>query len=186
MARRYGLCLVKTAGWKHAGGLTLMMGCIATVVACSTEQTQPIIVPVVGPTTTSAPAGAANAQSSSTTPPNSGGNLPTTCEAVSTSDEVADAIGRSVEGVPRSSVGQPDSKIGRTARLDCYYGLSDGEPVTDALVTISLASYTDAQAAEDRVEATVDGERDAGADQAAVKVGEDEGTLLTGKTVTLV
>jgi len=105
---------------------------------------------------------------------------------VSTTSEVADAIGRTITGQPRTVPGTPEQTIGRTGRIDCYYGLADGQPVGQATVAIGVATYTDGQAAARRVVRTVDDERAAGANVSSVAVGQEQGTLLVGETITLV
>lgn len=79
--------------------------------------------------------------------------------------------------------GTPDTKIGRTARIDCYYGLTEGQQLPDAPMSVGLASYTDPDAAARRVSATVDGEKQAGAKISDVQVGSDKGKLIVGKKV---
>ncbi|GAB3903760.1 hypothetical protein GCM10029964_096210 [Kibdelosporangium lantanae] len=114
------------------------------------------------------------------------GALPTGCEAVATVEEVSNAVGKPVQGVKLVS-GSADTKIGRTARVDCFYGLGDKTDTTDAPVAVGLASYTDTQSAAKRVAATVEDEKQAGAKATDTKIGPDKGTLLIGrKTATLV
>src|SRR5262249_7257142 len=96
---------------------------------------------------------------------------------------VSTAVGKPVQGA-KLVTGSPDTKIGRTARVDCFYGLSpDSQNNTDAPVTVGLASYVDTQSAARRVSSTVDGERQAGAKVNDLQVGTDKGTLLVGKKV---
>ncbi|MBP2324506.1 hypothetical protein JOF56_004891 [Kibdelosporangium banguiense] len=115
------------------------------------------------------------------------GALPTGCGAIATAEEVSDAVGQAMAGTARPVAGTADQSIGRTARIDCYYGLTDGQELQDAPIRVGLASYADAKAATTRVEKTVDEERGAGAKASQVQVGPDKGTLLVGKkTVTLV
>jgi hypothetical protein len=86
-------------------------------------------------------------------------------------------------GTAKLVTGTLDQSIGRTARIDCYYGLTEGQALPDAPVRVGLASYSDAKAATTRVEKTIDEERAAGAKVSQVQVGPDKGTLLVGKNV---
>lgn len=115
-------------------------------------------------------------------PPSPGGDkaVPKTCGGLATLAEVTDILGTAVTGQTLPVVGVPEPKIGRTARLDCYYGVPAGQPVGAAAVQIGLASYTDPAAAQRRATNTIDTEREAGAKATEVPVGPDRGTLLTG------
>ncbi|HET9139648.1 hypothetical protein [Actinophytocola sp.] len=112
--------------------------------------------------------------------------VPKTCGGVASLTEVTDLLGTAVTGQTLPIVGVPEPKIGRTARIDCYYGVPDGQPVSAAAVWIALASYTDRPAAQRRMTSTVETEREAGAKAVDVSVGPDRGVLLTGTTRTLV
>lgn len=124
-----------------------------------------------------------SSSASSSAPARIVGALPTGCGAIGAAEEIADAIGRALTGAPRLITGAADQKIGRTARIDCYYGLDNNQDVKDAPIAVGLASYTDASAASRRVQSTVEDERKAGATVREVTVGEDKGTLLIGKKV---
>jgi hypothetical protein len=112
--------------------------------------------------------------------------VPKTCGGVATLTEVTDLLGTAVTGQTLPIVGVPEPKIGRTARIDCYYGVPDGQPVSAAAVWIALATYTDRTAAQRRMTSTVETEQEAGAKASDVPVGPDRGVLLTGTTRTLV
>jgi hypothetical protein len=94
--------------------------------------------------------------------------------------EVSDLLNAAITGQTLPVVGVPEPKIGRTARLDCYYGVPDGQGVPAATVSIGLASYTDEGAARRRMTSTVESERDSGAKANEVQVGSDKGILLNG------
>jgi hypothetical protein len=133
----------------------------------------PLVVPVPSFTSAKVTPGAARIV----------GALPTGCGAIATPEEISNAIGRAMSGSSKAVNGAPDTKIGRTARIDCYYGLTDGQALPDAPVTVGLASYSDTGAASRRVSATVDSEKAAGAKVSDVPVGSDKGTLLVGKKI---
>ncbi|HEU5475133.1 MAG TPA: hypothetical protein VFV67_31190 [Actinophytocola sp.] len=112
--------------------------------------------------------------------------VPRTCGGVASLTEVTDILGAAVTGQTLPIVGVPEPKIGRTARIDCYYGVPDGAPVSAAVVQIGLASYTDRSAAQRRMTSTVETERETGAKASDVPVGADRGVLLNGAKRTLV
>jgi hypothetical protein len=80
----------------------------------------------------------------------------------------------------------PRADIGRTARIDCYYGVPTGRPVAEAKVWIGLASYVNAESARKRLATTVADERTAGATAGDVEVGQDRGVLIRNANWTLV
>lgn len=147
---------------------------------CATETRTPLIVP----------APSYSSSTSSTSPVKSAssrivGALPKGCGEIGTPEEIADAVGKPMPGAPKLVSGTADAGIGRTDRIDCYYG--GGEQPADAPVQVGLASYNDAPTAATRVQKTIDDEKAAGAKASEVTVGADKGTLLTTKkTVTLV
>jgi hypothetical protein len=124
--------------------------------------------------------------SSSAPAPQGDRTVPKTCGGLATLTEVVDILGVAVTGQTLPVVGVPEAKIGRTARLDCYYGVPDGRGTADAPVWIGLASYTDEAAAKKRMTSTIDTERETGAKASDVPVGADRGVLLIGAKRTLV
>ncbi|HEV8560247.1 MAG TPA: hypothetical protein VGR06_28260 [Actinophytocola sp.] len=106
--------------------------------------------------------------------------VPKTCGGLATLGEITEILNAAVTGQTLPIVGVPEPKIGRTARLDCYYGVPDGQPVTAAVVTIGLATYTDETAAQRRLASTIETEREAGAKSSQVPVGPGQGVLLLG------
>ncbi|ONI70960.1 hypothetical protein ALI144C_51290 [Actinosynnema sp. ALI-1.44] len=153
---------------------------IAGLAACGTEKRTPLVVP------------APSYSPSSTSPLKSAssrivGALPTGCGAIGTPEEISDAVGKQLPGATKFVNGNADASIGRTDRIDCFYGVGNSEQVNDAPVRVGLASYNDANSAATRVQKTIDDEKGAGAKASEVPVGSDKGTLLTArKTVTLV
>lgn len=145
-------------------GLSLPLG-----TACATA-TEPIEDPEVPVFSTPPPPGAAE-----------GRDVPATCDEVVTAEEIGRILGILLTGRVHPVVGVPEEAIGRTARLDCYFGLRQGAPYRTATVWIALATYTDAAAAARRVSATAADERAAGARVSDVPVGLDRGVLLRGE-----
>lgn len=112
--------------------------------------------------------------------------VPKSCGGVATVTEVTDILQVAVTGQTLPVVGVPEPKIGRTARIDCYYGVPAGQPLAAAPVSIGLASYSDDAAARKRMTSTVADEKEAGAKANDVPVGPDRGVLLNGTKRTLV
>ncbi len=112
--------------------------------------------------------------------------VPQTCADLATPDEVGTILGMLITGEPQQVVGVAQANIGRTARLDCYYGARSGRPLSTATAWIGLATYTDPAHAQQRLTNTVADERDAGAQVNEVPVGAGTGVLLRGRTWMLV
>lgn len=106
--------------------------------------------------------------------------VPEDCDAVASLDDLTRILATFVPGPVQRIVGVPQDDIGRTARLDCYYGLPPGQPTAAAQVWIGLTSYVNEESARKRLTATVAGERDAGTTESVsdVKVGDDRGVLV--------
>lgn len=142
--------------------------------ACASTN-DPLVSPEIPAFTTTRPPGSAAERA-----------IPATCAEVATPAEVGKAIDTLVTGDPLPVVGVPQADIGRTARIDCYYGVQPGQPTTTATVWIALAGYTTTDAARRRMTNTVTEERDAGATASDVPVGPDRGVLLRSTHWTLV
>ncbi|MFC0108229.1 hypothetical protein [Kibdelosporangium aridum] len=152
---------------------------IAGLAGCAAEKRTPLVVPI--PTFTP------SSSAATTAPARIVGALPTGCGAIASAEEISEAVGKTMPGQAKLVDGAADANIGRTDRIDCYYGLGDSDKVDDAPVRVGLASYSDAKTATTRVNKTVDDEKAAGARSSDVTVGADKGTLLIGrKTATLV
>lgn len=104
--------------------------------------------------------------------------MPATCGEVATLDDLTRILNTLVTGTVSPIQGVPQDNIGRTARLDCYYGIPAGKPPSSAKVWIGLASYVNEESARKRTTNTVADERDAGAAVSDVQVGSDRGVLV--------
>jgi hypothetical protein len=104
---------------------------------------------------------------------------PKDCGTVAEAADVDHVTGHQLNGAMVPVVGVPLPSIKRTARLDCYYGVPGGQPLTAAAVSIGIAGYADAATAARRVEETVTSARDSGSSTSATKVGADPATLLS-------
>lgn len=106
--------------------------------------------------------------------------VPATCDELVTLTEIKTILATMITGQTLPIVGIPQENIGRTARLDCYYGVPAGQQVAAAAVWIGLTSYADGASAHERLANTVAGETEAGATESEVEVGPTTGTLLAG------
>jgi hypothetical protein len=155
-------------------GIVIVITAVAAVSACSAD------APAAAPKVPSF-------NSSSASSPSSGNRaFPKICSDVVTQDEVSDLLQAAITGQIDRVQGIPEPKINRTARLDCYYGIPAGADRSVAVVSISLASYSDEAAARKRMNSTVSDEKAAGAKPSEIPIGPDRGVLLTGKRRTLV
>jgi hypothetical protein len=140
--------------------------------------------PQAAPTTTAAPSGTVSATGSPTPSPTP--VLPTGCETLLPFTDLDRALGRPLFGESRFTKGVAQASIGRTARVTCQYGLGRGGTGV-AYVEVGISTYTDAEAAAKRVQATISAARGEGATQGEATVGGVPATLLGGgKVVTLV
>ncbi|MFI7679015.1 hypothetical protein [Actinophytocola sp. NPDC049390] len=116
----------------------------------------------------------------STAPANVGAErtVPDDCGDVATLDELTRDLNNLVTGTVQPVIGVPQDNIGRTARIDCYYGVPSRQPLAKAKVWVGLASYVNEQAARKRLTTTIAEEREAGATVSDVKVGADRGVLI--------
>lgn len=115
-------------------------------------------------------------------PPVTRGNrpVPKTCAGVVSRQEVEIQVGKQLNGDSQEIVGVPEPGIGRTARLDCYYGIPDGKSRDDASVSVGIASYDNTQSALQRLAGSVQAQQSHGAKATDVMVGPDTGVLISG------
>ncbi|GDY31085.1 hypothetical protein GTS_27180 [Gandjariella thermophila] len=104
--------------------------------------------------------------------------LPRDCLNVATGPEVDQIVGHPLAGSTGFVLGVPDPRISRTARIDCYYGVPEGQPFEKAAVSIAMATYADEPTAAQRMRSTVDDARQRGVATSEVQVGPDRGVLL--------
>jgi hypothetical protein len=153
--------------WWAAGSAVAAFAFAGLLVACSSSP-QPTAHPKVPTFTTSRTTSAAPVA-----PPKS-------CAAVAQAADVDQIVGHQLTGSANQVVGIPQASIKRTGRLDCYYGIPTGQAVTAAVLSIGIASYTDAPTAQHRVTLTVTSARNAGATTSDVMVGTEHAVLLAG------
>ena len=153
-------------------GIVVVIAAMAAVSACTSDTPA---APKVPSFNTSTPVSASNERP-----------VPKSCAGVATLTEVTDILQVGITGQTLPVVGVPEPKIGRTARIDCYYGVPAGQPIAAAVVSIGLASYADGGSARKRMDGTIADEKEAGAKASDVPVGSDRGVLLTATRRTLV
>ncbi len=115
------------------------------------------------------------------TSPPTGTTPPKSCGNVAAAADVDKIIGHALGGSANQVVGVPTTSIGRTARLDCYYGIPDGQSLTAAVLTIGVSTYSDAQSAQARVTSTVNAARGAGSTVSTIKVDGTPATLMVSQ-----
>jgi hypothetical protein len=140
--------------------LVLLVGCAAP--APVTDPSVPVFTPRAAPDAVT------------------GRTVPATCDELVTLTEIKTILATLITGQTLPIVGVPQENIGRTARLDCYYGVPPGQPVAAAAVWIGLTTYVDGESARERLANTVADETEAGATESEVEVGPTTGTLLAG------
>jgi hypothetical protein len=107
--------------------------------------------------------------------------LPDDCELVVPIEVMNATLGQELPGEPRIIIGIKEPGIGRTGKIDCYYGIPEKKNLPDAKIVIGLSTYTDELTARTRVTESVEAERADGAKVTEVDVGKQKGTLIEGK-----
>jgi hypothetical protein len=107
--------------------------------------------------------------------------LPDDCELVVPVDVMNATLGQELPGEPRIIIGIKEPGIGRTGKIDCYYGIPEKKNLSDAKIIVGLSTYTDELTARTRVTESVEAERQDGAKISEVDVGKQKGTLIEGK-----
>lgn len=106
--------------------------------------------------------------------------VPEDCDDVASLDDLTRLLNTFLTGPVQRVVGVPQDDIGRTARLDCYYGVPAGQPAAAAPIWIGLTGYVNAESARKRLTATAAAERAASGTVSVsdIAVGEDRGVLV--------
>jgi hypothetical protein len=68
--------------------------------------------------------------------------------------------------------------LGRTGKIDCYFGIAPGKALPDAMIIVGLATYVDELTARNRVTDSLEAERKDGATITDVEVGKQRGSLV--------
>ncbi|KOV80780.1 hypothetical protein [Nocardia sp. NRRL S-836] len=158
----------------------MALGAVALTAACSTtapqSQAPPPQIPKITPQTSASRAAAMVDRPT----------LPDDCDLVVDADAMNAVLGQQLPGEPRIIIGVKEPGIGRTGKIDCYYGIPPKQELTAAKIVIGLSTYTDELTARTRVSESVEGERQNGAKITEVDVGKQKGTLIEGKDEQLV
>lgn len=114
--------------------------------------------------------------------------LPESCADILTLDELDTAAGKPLPGQTLYIKGQAEPKIKRTGRVTCRYGVRKIGARTAIPLEIGVSAYSDATSATDRIEFTINSQRNQGAQATEFDAGEGvKGTvLITGDNSTAV
>ncbi|MFJ6676311.1 hypothetical protein ACIQMJ_34865 [Actinosynnema sp. NPDC091369] len=112
--------------------------------------------------------------------------IPDDCELVVPVELFHQKLGRELPGELKTIIGIPEPSLGRTGKIDCYYGVPERQPIAAAPVIIGLATYNDEPTATSRVAESVDAERQEGATVREVDVGKKKGQFVSTKDERLV
>ncbi|MFD5830067.1 hypothetical protein [Lentzea sp. NPDC060358] len=107
--------------------------------------------------------------------------LPDDCELVVSADVMNATLGQEMPGEPRIIIGIKEPGIGKTGKVDCYYGIPEKRGLTEAKIVIGLSTYVDDTTAKTRLAESVEAERAEGAKITEVDVGKQKGTMIEGK-----
>ena len=162
----------------RVGGARSFVGLVGLVVlaGCSSSPEEPVAAPVstsAAPSSSAAPA----------TPAPPVYELPEGCSELLTLRQVDSALGTALPGQTTFTVGTAEPEIGRTGRITCGFGVvpaTDDAGAADPLMQLSVFTYTDEQAAADRVDATVDAQQARGVRFDEAVVPGASAVLLTG------
>ncbi|HEX3782174.1 MAG TPA: hypothetical protein VHX38_21135 [Pseudonocardiaceae bacterium] len=152
----------------------MAVGLVGVLVACSggNQPANPTKVPTFASSPSSAPPFA--------------GKVPASCDPVARFGDVNAAVGHQLTGTANQIVGIPEASIGRTARLDCYYGIPPNQAITTGVLSIGISSYGTQAQAQHRVLETVNEARDTGYVASTVRVGAMNADLLAGTSQEIV
>ena len=112
--------------------------------------------------------------------------IPDDCELVVPVELFHQKLGRELPGELKTIIGIPEPSLGRTGKIDCYYGVPERQPIAAAPVIIGLATYGDEPTAANRVTESVDLERQGGGSVREVDVGRKKGQFVSTKDERLV
>ena len=153
----------------------MALGAVAFTAACSSAgpqtQSPPPQIPKITPPTSASKVPAMVERPA----------LPDDCDLVVDPDVMNAILGQEMPGEPQIIIGIKEPSIGRTGKIDCYYGIPAKQNLQAAKIVIGLSTYTDELTARTRVTESVEAERQDGAKITEVDVGKQKGTLVEGK-----
>ena len=109
--------------------------------------------------------------------------LPDGCSGLLSLRQIDQALGTALPGQTTYTIGTAQPEIGRTGRITCGFGVvpaTEDAAAADPLMELSVFTYTDAQAAADRVDSTVDAQQAQGVRYDEAVVPGASAVLLTG------
>jgi hypothetical protein len=158
--------------WWSAGVSAVAVGLVgALVVACGGNS---------GSGDTAKTTSASRPATATSAPPFAG-KLPASCDAVAKATDVDKILGHPLTGSSNLVKGIAEASIGRTGRLDCYYGIPPNQTVTTAALSIGITAYDTPAHASHRVLETVNEARDTGYSSSDVQVSGQNAVLLAGQ-----
>jgi hypothetical protein len=110
-----------------------------------------------------------------------GKGIPKDCSVLGTQQDAGTALGQALPGTAKGVPGTADSSVGRTSKLDCYFGVPASGQVAAAAIVITIAGYNTPQSAGSRVTLTVDAAKKSGFQASQVQVAGQQAVLLAGK-----
>jgi len=137
-----------------ARSLVVLVGLVVLAGCSGSPDAAPVVV-----ATSSAPPPSAPAPATTAAPVY---ELPQGCSGLLSLRQIDAALGTPLPGETTFTVGTGQPEIGRTGRITCGFGVvpaTEDAAAADPLMQLSVFTYTDAQAAADRVDATVDAQQ---------------------------
>ena len=158
--------------WWSAGVAVAAVGLVGVLAACSGSAAPSN--PAKVPTFTSK-------RATPTSAPPFVGSVPASCDPIASEGDVDTIMGHPLTGTANMIKGVAEAAIGRTARLDCYYGIPPNQPATTGVVSVGIGGYDNAADAAHRVLETVNQARDTGYSSSNVQVNGQNAVLLAGQ-----
>ncbi|GLZ29474.1 hypothetical protein Lesp02_16640 [Lentzea sp. NBRC 105346] len=107
--------------------------------------------------------------------------LPDDCELVVTAERMNQVLGQELPGEPKLIIGIPEPSVGKTAKIDCYYGIPPGKELQANAVVVGLSTYVDELTARERVTESLEAERQDGSSVTEIDVGKQKASMVSGK-----
>jgi hypothetical protein len=163
--------------------LALVCGLLAGCSKKSDSNPQSAPSPSSSASASGTPGGSATPSPSGSAAP---ATLPETCADVLTLDELDAAAGKPMPGQTLYIKGQAEPKIKRTGRVTCRYGVHKGLHTPVFPLEIGVSAYSDAESATNRIQFTINDQRNQGATPTEITLGDNvKGTLLISANASL-
>jgi hypothetical protein len=158
--------------WWSAGVSIAAVGLVGVLAACGSTPAPSSPAKTTASSSKAAP---------TTSAPPFAGQVPASCDPVATEGDVNTILGHPLTGTSNGIKGIPEAAIGRTARLDCYYGIPPNQAAVAGVVSIGVGGYDNPADAAHRVLQTVNEARDTGYTSSSVQVNGQNAVLLAGQ-----